>query len=305
LTAVNTALNAPVGTLGGFTGATGIAFTPDGATGYAGDGGGNTVAVLNRVSGGVAGSVGVGANPAGIAVVPNQGPKASLLVTPRRRVAKSRLTFHAGGSSDPDGEIANYAFDFGDGGQVEGASATRFHRYKRPGTYMATVVVTDDEGCSTSSVFTGQTASCNGSAAASVTQSIRVVDRHGPGLRLAGGRRQRLRGRVNVFARCPRESCSVRARGVLITKTLRGNLLLRREKRRLVPSRIAQSNRGWRKLGVKVPRGARRAVLRALRSHGTAKVHLTVLARDVDGIKTLRRRTVRLVFPRPRQPRKR
>ncbi|HEX7058313.1 MAG TPA: PKD domain-containing protein [Solirubrobacterales bacterium] len=298
LTALDTSLDAPVGTLSGFPGATGLAFTPSGATGYVSDGGGSAVTILNRDSGGVAGSISAGAGPTGIAVVPDQGPQASFLVTPQRHLAKRRLTFHAGASADPDGKVADYAWDFGDGGHVAGVSATRFHRYKRPGTYTATLVVTDDEGCSTATVFTGQTASCNGSSGASVTQSILVIDPHGPELNLAGGRRQRLRGRVSVFARCPRESCSVRARGVLIAKTQRGKRGVRRDKRRLIPSRIAQSNGNWQKLGVKVPRGARRAALRALRSHGTATVNLIVIARDVDGIKTLRRRTVKLVVPR-------
>jgi hypothetical protein len=44
-----------------------------------------------------------------------------------------------------------------------------------------TLTLTDNEGCSTSFVFTGQTASCNGSGVATVTKTVRVAY---PGVRV-------------------------------------------------------------------------------------------------------------------------
>ncbi len=48
------------------------------------------------------------------------------------------------GSSDPDGSIASYAWDFGDGATATGPTAT--HTYAAAGTYPVTLTVTDDDG---------------------------------------------------------------------------------------------------------------------------------------------------------------
>ncbi|MGY1809660.1 PKD domain-containing protein [Blastococcus sp. SYSU D00669] len=47
-------------------------------------------------------------------------------------------------ASDPDGTIASYAWDFGDGTTGTGASAT--HAYAEPGTYAVALIVTDEKG---------------------------------------------------------------------------------------------------------------------------------------------------------------
>ena len=43
-----------------------------------------------------------------------------------------------------------------------------------PGTYTVSLTVTDNAGCSTAFVFTGQTASCNGNPAAATTRTVVV-----------------------------------------------------------------------------------------------------------------------------------
>ncbi|GGT77323.1 PKD domain-containing protein [Actinomadura citrea] len=53
-------------------------------------------------------------------------------------------TFNAGGSSDPDGSIASYAWDFGDG--ETGTGATPQHAFAAAGTYTVKLTVTDDRG---------------------------------------------------------------------------------------------------------------------------------------------------------------
>jgi len=52
--------------------------------------------------------------------------------------------FDASGSSDPDATLTSYAWDFGDGSS--GTGQTVDHPYSAPGTYAATLTVTDAQG---------------------------------------------------------------------------------------------------------------------------------------------------------------
>ena len=91
------------------------------------------------------------------------------------------VTFNASASSDPDGTIASYAWAFGDGQTMANGGPSPTHIYSAPGTYQATLTLTDNEGCSTAFLFTGQTAYCNGASTASQTQTVKVAY---PGVRL-------------------------------------------------------------------------------------------------------------------------
>ena len=74
---------------------------------------------------------------------PNQLPQAAFTVTP----TDLTVAVDGGASSDPDGTIAAWAWDFGDGSApVQGASPTATHTYLAGGTYTVTLTVTDDRG---------------------------------------------------------------------------------------------------------------------------------------------------------------
>ncbi|MBI4814765.1 MAG: PKD domain-containing protein [Deltaproteobacteria bacterium] len=56
----------------------------------------------------------------------------------------TQVTFDGSASTDADGTIASYAWEFGDGDSATGAVAT--HTYEAAGNYLARLVVTDDQG---------------------------------------------------------------------------------------------------------------------------------------------------------------
>lgn len=108
-----------------------------------------------------------------LAISPDRGPAAAFAVTPG--TAGSPSEFDASSSNSPDYPVASYAWDFGDGHTQTGTDAVVTHTYASPGAYTATLGEVDQAGCSTALVFTGQTASCNGSAKAHAMQTITVM----------------------------------------------------------------------------------------------------------------------------------
>jgi hypothetical protein len=117
-------------------------------------------------------TVAAGDGPSGIVVTPDQGPVASFTVS--ATPAGSASSFNASGSSSADSPVASYQWSFGDGSTTTSGSASVTHTYARPGSYTAQLTVVDADGCSTLTVFTGQTASCNGNVAATTTRTVVV-----------------------------------------------------------------------------------------------------------------------------------
>jgi DNA-binding beta-propeller fold protein YncE len=109
----------------------------------------------------------------GVVVSPNQAPVASFEAAPGS--AGSTTRFDASGAADPDGRIVRYDWDFGDGTVLRDGGPTPQHVYTLPGTYTVTLVVTDNEGASTTTIFTGGTVLGNGAPAAQASRQIRVA----------------------------------------------------------------------------------------------------------------------------------
>jgi hypothetical protein len=72
-------------------------------------------------------------------------PVASFSVAPNPVTAGSPAGFNAGGSTDPDGPIASYSWNFGDG-SAAGSGIGPTHVFVAPGTYTVTLTVTDNKG---------------------------------------------------------------------------------------------------------------------------------------------------------------
>jgi len=82
---------------------------------------------------------------------PNDPPVASF-VSDAYSIVGGNASFDASGSSDPDGTISTYSWDFGDGSTGTGQTTT--HAYTSAGTFTVTLTVTDDGGDTATSTAT-------------------------------------------------------------------------------------------------------------------------------------------------------
>jgi len=89
---------------------------------------------------------------------PNQSPVAMAGAVPTSGAAPLSVVFNSTGSNDPDGSIASYGWNFGDGTTGAGASPT--HVYQNAGNFTAVLTVTDNRGA-TATASVGITATAN------------------------------------------------------------------------------------------------------------------------------------------------
>jgi len=82
----------------------------------------------------------------------NRPPNASFTESSETAHAGVLIYFNASDSSDPDGSIVSYFWDFGDGANSTGIIVE--HAYGANGTYTVTLTITDDDGASNSASAT-------------------------------------------------------------------------------------------------------------------------------------------------------
>jgi PKD repeat protein len=98
-------------------------------------------------------------------IEPNQAPTAAFTYT----CDGADCDFDGTGSSDTDGAVASYAWDFGDGGNATGATSS--HDFETSGTRDVTLTVTDDQGTQGSAVISVSVVRHNASPTASFSTS--------------------------------------------------------------------------------------------------------------------------------------
>lgn len=81
-------------------------------------------------------------------------PPTASFTAPGTVAAGQPADFDASASSDPDGTIVAYHWDFGDGQSQDSSSPTTTHRYDSAGTETVTLTVTDDSGSTTTTQHT-------------------------------------------------------------------------------------------------------------------------------------------------------
>jgi DNA-binding beta-propeller fold protein YncE len=114
----------------------------------------------------------------GVVVSPNQAPVAGFSAI--AGTAGAATKFDASSAFDPDGSIVRYDWDFGDGSILPNGGPTPSHVYTVPGSYTATLVVTDNEGASRTTIFTGGTVLGHGRPVAQATLQIQVLPAAAP-----------------------------------------------------------------------------------------------------------------------------
>ena len=102
------------------------------------------VSVLNMDGSGVITPAASGSSAAWRPPAGNLPPRASFFGS----CGAHACSFDAASSADPDGSIATYRWDFGDG--TTGSGATTSHIYPTGNPYVATLTITDDSGASAS-----------------------------------------------------------------------------------------------------------------------------------------------------------
>jgi YVTN family beta-propeller protein len=147
----------------------GLAVTPDGSTVDVADSAGNSIVAISTETNAVGSPLTTGSSPQSIAIVPDQGPAAAFTDSSGSGMV---MTFSALTSSAPGTPITSYKWNFGDGTVITTSLADASHTYAAQGSYTVALTVTDGAGTSTSQVFTGQTVSRNGEAAAATTQLV-------------------------------------------------------------------------------------------------------------------------------------
>lgn len=118
-------------------------------------------------------TVSAGSELLSIMIPPDQSPVAKF--TEKVAKAGKATKFNGSQSYAPDGTVTSYHWSFGDGHSLTTTKAAVSHTYKKAGKHKVTLTVTDDSGCSTALVFTGQNAYCSGSRAATVHHTVKVA----------------------------------------------------------------------------------------------------------------------------------
>ncbi len=90
--------------------------------------------------------------PFTIVLPTNQPPTASFTFSPTSPLVNQWVTFDGRASSDPDGTITSWAWDFGDGATGTGSQIQK--RYSSGGTYTVALTVTDNRGATATTTRT-------------------------------------------------------------------------------------------------------------------------------------------------------
>ena len=201
----------------------------------------------------------------------NQAPAAAVDATPGTGAAPLQVAFGAAGSVDPEGGDLSYEWDFGDGSAPSTGPAAQ-HLYTAPGTYTATLTVTDELGESDSDSVELSVAAAaveGGTSTSTTAPSTDIPQPSFEGVRIRGGGVRLSRGAAPIRLACsPTAVGACTGRLHLATRLDAGRSRAARTAVRLGTARISVRSGKSAQVAVQVsPRGrrllARRGRLRA------------------------------------------
>ena len=155
-----------------------------------------------------------GSTAGGPAAPANQAPTASFTTA----TSGLAVTVNGSGSTDPDGTIASYAWEFGDGSTATGATPPA-HTYASAGTYTVKLTVTDNQGA-TDSTTRSVTVTAPAGAAFAADDFGRAAGTLGTAQ--TGGNWTQTSGTANVAIDNGRARFTTQAAGQTRTATLQG-----------------------------------------------------------------------------------
>jgi len=169
---IDTTTNTEVDTVSALKDPKGVALTASGSELYVASNGDDETVEIDTSNSTISQRFATLTSPEDIAFKPDQAPVASFTVSVAS--AGSATTFDGSASSDTDGTVAQYDWDFGDGTTLNDGGATPSHIYATAGNYEVALTVTDSNGTSKARLYTGQMLLRNGGESAKATQSIIV-----------------------------------------------------------------------------------------------------------------------------------
>ncbi|MDP3014362.1 MAG: lamin tail domain-containing protein, partial [Candidatus Subteraquimicrobiales bacterium] len=92
----------------------------------------------------------------------NQAPSAFFVYTPQNPTTNDLITFDAASSTDSDGTISVYQWDFGDNATSSISTATTTHTYPQTGNYSVNLIVFDNQNASSTATSTTISISASG-----------------------------------------------------------------------------------------------------------------------------------------------
>jgi len=160
--------------VGSLSQADGVSISPNGKTAYIANASA-TVTPINLTTDPVSPGtpVAVGSSSFGVAVIPDQAPVT--VFTEKVGAAGRTSVFDASASTSPNGKIAYYRWDFGDGNVLTTTTPIVKYQYAKVGTYQVSLTEVTVDGTSNVRTFTGQNVSNNGSSASQVVHVALVA----------------------------------------------------------------------------------------------------------------------------------
>jgi DNA-binding beta-propeller fold protein YncE len=233
-----------------------------------------------------------------IAMTPSQTPRPAFVVSSAGDGQASSFDASAA-TTVPGGRATRFDWSFGDGTTLPNGGATPQHTYGSPGTYAVDLTVTNDcsdaAGFVGDTVFTGQTAHCNGSPRATACRTLdTVLGLSGPTITLKGKKTQKGSKLVKVKVKVD-EAATVAGSGTIKVPVVKGSAAAAKKKKSKLKGKTKDAAACETViLKLKLKKKARKLTRKAQRKGKKPKAKVRITATDAAGNERQAKRKIRL-----------